>query len=322
MVRTIVAVLRGGTSSEYPLSLKTGAAYLNALPEDAYDTRDILIDKQGFWHSRGRAIDPARALSQVDVVINALHGGVGEDGTVQRILERAGVPYTGSGPLSSGLALNKIRTKELLAKHGILTPQGLSFTLGDTRTSGDMARDVFARFGPPYIVKPVSEGASQGIRIAKTIVELPDILADNLEAFGSVLVEEFVRGVEATVGLIENFRDQELYALPPARVLPPEGARMLESQHHHDALAQYRVPSDFADDEKDDLMAAARAAHKALDLDHLSRTDFILTKRGPYLLEINALPGLYPGSAFPPMLESVGVSLKDFATHLIAQARE
>src|SRR3989338_7805591 len=96
MSRTIVGILRGGTSREYNLSLKTGAAMLSALPEEKYDARDILVDKNGVWHSRGIPIDSSRALAQIDVVINGLHGGVGEDGTVQRVLDRAGVAYAGS----------------------------------------------------------------------------------------------------------------------------------------------------------------------------------------------------------------------------------
>src|SRR3989344_7992486 len=114
MVRTIVGVLRGGTSSEYDLSLKTGAAMMRALPEDTYEVRDILVDKEGYWHSRGVRSTPVHSLAQVDVVLNALHGGIGEDGTVQRILERVGVPYAGARALPSGLALNKIHARRIL----------------------------------------------------------------------------------------------------------------------------------------------------------------------------------------------------------------
>ena len=95
----MVGVLRGGTSSEYDLSLKTGAAMIAALPEDRFAVRDIFIDRAGVWHVRGIPIAPMRALSQVDVVLNGLHGGVGEDGSVGRVLEHSGVPYAGSRPL-------------------------------------------------------------------------------------------------------------------------------------------------------------------------------------------------------------------------------
>src|SRR3989344_8738735 len=159
MARTIVGVLRGGTSSEYPLSLKTGAAVMAALPEEGYETRDILIDKGGTWHLRGMPADPHRALSHVDVVLNALHGGVGEDGTVQRLLERVGVPYAGSRPLSAALSLNKIRARELFRKAGIPTPRGAAFSLENPMGTDEMSRAVFSQFGPPYIVKPPMEGA-------------------------------------------------------------------------------------------------------------------------------------------------------------------
>ena len=107
MARMSVGVLRGGTSSEYELSLKTGAAMLAALPDDKYDTRDIFIDKRGYWHMRGAPADAGRILSQVDVALNALHGGAGEDGTVQRILERAGVPYAGARSSGAGMTNRK-----------------------------------------------------------------------------------------------------------------------------------------------------------------------------------------------------------------------
>ena len=191
MVRTVVGVLRGGTSNEYPLSIKTGATMLAALPEERYDVRDIFMDKSGMWHSRGRPTNPARALSQVDVVLNALHGGVGEDGSVHRILERAGVPYAGSSSSASNLAYHKARARDTLQDAGIVMPQGMSFTLDSTLTTADMARMIFERFGPPYVVKPATEGASHGILISATIVDLPNALGDVLDTYGTAVVEEF-----------------------------------------------------------------------------------------------------------------------------------
>ncbi|MDO8514060.1 MAG: ATP-grasp domain-containing protein [bacterium] len=321
MSRTSVGILRGGTSSEYSLSLKTGAAMLAALPEDKYDTRDIFIDKRGLWYLRGVPADPARALSQVDVVLNALHGGVGEDGTVQRILERAGVPYAGARPQAASLSLNKIRAREILQKAGIRMPRGVSFTLENDLRTGDMAYVVFSQFGPPYIVKPPSDGASSGIHIAMTLLELPNAIGDVLDAYGAALVEEYVRGEEASVGIIENFRGEELYALPPAHVILPKGFHFMEPQHHEEGTLRHVVPSRFSHAEKQALAELARAAHRALGLSHFSRADIILTSRAPYLLEVNAIPGLYSGASFPHMLESVGSSVREFLEHAIALAR-
>lgn len=317
MARTIVGVLRGGASSEYDLSLKTGGAILSMLPENDYDVRDILIDKKGYWHSRGMPVDPLRAISQVDVVVNGLHGGAGEDGRVQRILDSAGVRYTGSKAHPSALSLNKIQAGLTLKKAGIQMPRAIAFTLSHDMHTGEMAKQVFSYFGPPYIVKPGNEGASHGIRISATIVELPDVLGDILDAFGSALIEEFIVGDEATVGVIDGFRGEELYALPPARVVYPQESPFLHFDHHRSGDIRHLVPSDFTDGEKKALINAARVAHRALGLSQSSRSDFIMTRRGPYLLEVNALPGLYEHAAMPQMLESVGASLTDYLRHAI-----
>jgi D-alanine-D-alanine ligase len=185
-----------------------------------------------------------------------------------------------------------------------------------------MSNFVFKRFGPPYMVKPGNEGASHGIRLALTVVELPEILGDILDAFGSAIVEEFVIGDEATVGIIEGFRGEELYALPPARIVYPNTSRFLHFEHHRAGEVRHMVPSDFTDLEKKALMDAARAAHRALGLSQFSRADFIMSRRGPYLLEVNSLPGLHEHAAFPHMLESVGATLTDFLSHAIAGVRK
>lgn len=320
MARTAVGVLRGGTSSEYNLSLKSGAAVLAALPDDRYDTRDLFIDKRGFWHARGVPTDPARALAQVDVVFNALHGGVGEDGSVQRILERAGVPYVGSSPLSSVSALNKIRAHEILETAGVRMPMAVALSLADNLPTGEMAKFVFRQFGPPYVIKPPTEGAAVGIMVVRTLNELPDAIADMLDAYGHALVEELVIGKEASVAVIEGFRNEDLYVLPPAHVVLPESLSFMAPHVHEEAILSHLVPSSFSFAQKKALAAVARAAHRALDLSHFSRADIILTARGPILLEVNTTPGLYKGASLPPMLESVGSSVREFVEHTIKLA--
>lgn len=318
MTRIIVGVLRGGTSSEYNLSLKTGAALIASLPEDRYDVRDILIDRAGLWHFRGQPATPARALSQIDVVLNALHGGVGEDGTVQRLLERAGVPYSGARPLPSAVALNKLRAREILHRADIRMPRAVSFTLENGLNTREMAEATFSEFGPPYMVKPPTDGAGRGIILARSIVELPHAIADVIDQYGAAVVEEFVRGEEASVGVIADFRGEPLYVLPPARVVY-EGPH-ITAEHHETGALSYEVPSRFAYEQKLSLADMARRAHQALNLSHFSRSDFILTPRAIYLLEVNTVPGLYKGASFPHMLESVGSSIKEFAEHAVKLA--
>lgn len=322
MARTIVGILRGGTSSEYELSLRTGANFLAGLPESEYEVRDILIDRVGVWHIRGIPMEPMRALSQMDVVLNGLHGGIGEDGTIARILEQAGVGYAGSRPLPSAISLNKLRAREVLRAHGVMMPRAVSFTINNELSTADMAQAVFSSFGPPYIVKPTSDGGSSGVQFVATIIDLPNAIADVLEVFGAVLVEEFIAGQEASVGVVDDFRNEELYALPPAEIRMTRPVRFQDTHALLNADHEIYAPSSFSHSEKDELMNLARAAHRALALSHYSRADIILSKRGPYLLEVNALPGVYNGASLPVMLEAVGASTGDFAKHLIERSRK
>jgi D-alanine-D-alanine ligase len=321
MSRITVGVLRGGTSHEYNLSLKTGAAMLAALPEERYDVRDVFIDKSGVWHLRGMPMDASRALAQIDVVLNGLHGGVGEDGTIQRLLEGIGVAYAGSRARGSHQSLNKIRAREILQEAGVRMPRGLSFTLTNELNTAEMAKAVFSQFGPPYIVKPANDGASYGIRFAVNLHALPDAIADVLDGFGIAIVEEYINGDEASVGIIEDFRGQELYVLSPSSVEFPDNARFFEPRHHEEGLAKHTCPSNFTHTEKHAIEDLARAAHKVLGLSHFSRADIMNTRHGPYLLEVNALPGLYAGASFPVMLEAVGSSKREFLEHAIGLAQ-
>jgi D-alanine-D-alanine ligase len=320
MTRTTVGILRGGTSSEYEHSLKTGAAMMDALPDDRYDVRDLFIDKSGFWHHRGVPSDPARVLTQLDVVLNALHGGVGEDGSVQRILERSGVPFAGSRAYATAIANNKLRARESLRAAGIRMPAAFGFNISDGVSTADMSRQVFSGFGPPYVVKPGSESGDHGVRVADTIIELPDIIAEMLEMFGSVLVEEFVRGREDVAIIVDDFRGESLYAFPPAEVRLPQDSRILHASVRE--RATHIAPSTFSHDEKVEIMAIARAAHRALEMSHFSRADVMVTSRGvPYLLEVNATPKLHPGAPMHAMLEAVGSSVREFLEHQIMLAR-
>lgn len=321
MSRTIVGVLRGGTSSEYPLSLKTGAAIMAALPEDRYNVRDILIDRVGQWHMRGMPTTPARALSQIDIALNALHGGIGEDGTVQRILTRAGVPYPGSRALSAGLAHNKIRARDVLRRAQVPMANAASFSVQNDMNTREMADAVFSQCGPPYVIKPPTEGSSRGIRIVHTILELPDAIGDVLDEFGAALVEEYLYGAHVTVGLIEEFRNDDLYVLPPAHIDLPKSALYYDPHAEEEMRARHLVPSQFSHEIKIALAEIARQAHRSLQLAHFSDADFVVTRRGPVLLELNASPALHREAAFPHMLEAVGSSIGEFLEHSIVLTR-
>ncbi len=321
MARTTVGVLRGGTSSEYNLSLKTGAKMLSELPEEKYDTRDIFIDKGGTWHLRGIPASPARALSQVDVVLNALHGGIGEDGTVQRILHRFGVPYAGSTAHASAVSHNKVLARNAMQKAGIRIPRGISFTVNDPLNTAEMAKAVHAQFAPPYVVKPIQEGSGYGIRIAPNIIELSHAIGDVLDAYGAALIEEFMIGEQATAFILENFRKEDLYAFPPVHTVLPQGEKWMHPRVHEENLARHVAPSNFTHEDKQAIAELARQVHRALQLSHFSVVGFILTSRGPFVIEVDLVPPLHHASPLHAAFESVGSSVREFLEHAIYLAR-
>ncbi|MBU6388298.1 D-alanine--D-alanine ligase [Patescibacteria group bacterium] len=314
-MQTIVGVLRGGPSREHEVSLKSGAAMLAALPEERYTARDIYIDKKGVWHDRGRPTTPERILRQVDVVLIGLHGEYGEDGEVQKLLERFGVPYAGADSFSSFLAMHKLMAKARAREAGLLTPE--SHYIERAEDSEAAARDIIRSFRQPVVVKPVGWGSSVGVSIVSGYVPvLAAIEKIFFEGAPSVLVEEHIRGKEATTGVVEGLRGEMLYALPSIEIIPPEGDFFSYDAKYSGATREV-CPGNFSRVAAEELQRAAKVMHRALGLRHYSRSDFIVSPKGVYYLETNTLPGLTTESLMPKSLAAVGVPLADFLGHLV-----
>lgn len=313
-MHTIVGVLRGGPSREHEVSLKTGAAIIANLPAERYVARDIYIDKSGQWHDRGKVVSPERVLRQIDVALIGLHGEYGEDGEVQRLLERFSVPYAGADAFGSYLAMHKLMAKVRAQEAGLLTPAFRH--VEQAEDSEAAAHDVIRSFHQPVVVKPIGWGSSIGVSVvggyAPVLSAIQQLFADGAP---SVLVEEYIRGKEATVGVIENLRGEKLYSLPPVEIIPPEGGFFSYDAKYSGATREL-CPGNFSRTVSEELQVAAKAAHRALGLRHYSRSDFIVAPAGIYYLETNTLPGLTTESLMPKALASVGVSFPDFLSHL------
>ena len=340
-----VGVLRGGPSDEYDVSLATGKTVLASLLHDKfrdkYHVHDILLSKDGVWYHSGVPIAVERALAQVDVVVNALHGAYGEDGKVQMLLEAHGVPFTGSKAFASAVAMNKVLTKDSFVRYGIKTPRHIlidSASLADGSLL-EKIDTIFRTFSLPVVVKPSESGSSVGISIARAHGDLaPHILKAfqySVRRDGTVapvMVEEFIAGTEATVGIIDNFRGEELYALPVVEIRHNRDFFDYESKYSRDDVVDHRgkkvaaeeiVPSHFSSEIKAELERLARDIHRVLGLRHYSRSDFIVApRRGIYALEVNTLPGLTETSLVPKALAAVGASLPDFFDHIVTLAIE
>lgn len=327
-----VGVIRGGVSPEYEVSMKTGARVLATLREhfaDKYIPLDIYIDRTGRWHAKGFPIEPEWLADSVDVVFNALHGTYGEDGAIQSLFERFKIPFVGSPSDSSEIAFNKVAAKELVKKMGIDVAPHLRFD--DYRRQGGvwnqeaylrgLVDQIRRELSPPWIIKPVFGGSSLGISYAKQPEELFDALLESSKYPGDFTVESFVYGTEATVAVIDYFRNEPVYAFLPVQVSLQKDEQFF-SYAQKTERPEYRIGTGILRTHTEDLLAQAKAIHKSLGLRHYSRSDFIITPYGKIVfLEINNQPGLTETSAYPKAVEGVGGSFPQLVDHLVTLAR-
>ena len=202
MPKIRVGVLRGGISNEYDISLLSGKAVLENLPQDKYDVEDILIDKEGVWHRRGFPLELGNLFIHVDVVFNALHGEYGEDGRVQKVLTEFGIPYTGSTVLESAICMNKVLTKAALENTGIKMPKHIVASSDeDPSILWDRTYNTFAA---PYVIKPIFGGSSIGVTISRTAKEFQYGIKYAFEVSNEIMIEELISGKEATYALLRS----------------------------------------------------------------------------------------------------------------------
>ncbi len=326
-----VGVIRGGVSGEYEVSLKTGSNVLAHLRSDVlnkkYKPVDIFIDKNGAWHVNGKPTSMNAISSHVDVIFNALHGDYGEDGKVQQLLDKWNIPYTGSSSFASALGYNKQLSKEQFAVLGIKTPAHIlvpritEVDIDTNKYALNIARQIHDQLPPPWIIKPLSGGSSVGMKMCYTYGDLIDAFANGINNETDVLVEEMIEGKEATVGVIDNFRNKEVYVLPSIEIRIPKTKKFFDYEAKYTGVSEEICPGNFSREEKEELENLAEKIHKGLNLSHYSRSDFIIhPKKGIYTLEVNTLPGLTNESLIPKMLYAVGSNVPEFIDHVIQLA--
>lgn len=314
-----IAILRGGPSDEHDVSLKSGSNIIQTLSPH-HSIVDIIIDKNADWYISGMKVEPAHALKSTDVVLNALHGSYGEDGKVQQILDHIGIPYSGSGALASALGMHKWRAKEIFKLAGLKTPHGRKIT--SDMDINEQALQIFKTFSFPVIIKPISSGSSVGVSVARDLQSLEESLVSVFSYCDTALVEEYIKGKEATCVVVEGFRNQKHYAFPPIEIMKHMDLAF-DSEMKYSGKIEERCPGNFSQIEKDAIMQASINAHVAIGARHYSRSDFIIhPTRGIYILEINTLPGLTETSLLPQALTAVGSNMNEFLHHLIEQTIE
>ncbi|OGZ28345.1 MAG: hypothetical protein A2931_03010 [Candidatus Niyogibacteria bacterium RIFCSPLOWO2_01_FULL_45_48] len=319
MAKIKVGILRGGPSSEYDISLKTGGAVLKHLDQKKYGASDVLISKDGVWHLDGVKAEPHKVFRSIDVAFNAMHGEYGEDGTVQKILEAHNVPYTGSGVFASATALHKRLARAIFEISGILTPSAVSVRAGDNlpEKSAEAVRKMFF----PMVIKPASRGSSIGVSISKDIYSLIIAAEQALKYDDEILIEKFISGREATCAVLEDFREQKHYAFPVVEIIPPARKKLFDYESKYDGSTQEICPGRFSPELSERMKKIAVAAHQSLGCRHYSRADFRIDEGGKiFLIEVNTLPGLADVCLFPKAASAVGLEFPMLLEHIITLA--
>jgi D-alanine-D-alanine ligase len=293
-----VAVLMGGPSREHDVSLQSGAAVAAALREAGCQVFEVPFDTP--------TLPPLP--DGTDVVFPALHGRFGEDGQIQALLEAEGWPYVGCGPVASQLIIDKCATKEALRQRGIPTPAGQVFTTPDAPLPAHL----------PVIVKPSHEGSTIGLTLVRETKEWESALAAALECGDPVLVEEYVEGVEITVGLLDG------EALPVVEIVPPNGLFDYDAKYvYRRGKTHYHCPpkhvSQAAQQQAREFGATAFSALRARDL---LRVDMIVPADGrpPTVLEANSMPGFTATSLLPKAARVSGLAFPELCLKLVHAA--
>lgn len=324
-----VVVLAGGTSGEREVSLLSGAEIARALTaEDGRGparVRLIEIDAQGRWKIEGQAcsaVEGLARLGRVDVFLIALHGGTGENGTLQGFLEFAGARYTGSGVAASALCMDKLATRALAHDAGLAVARGACLARADVLRDATAATRAAAAFGAGgWFVKPRSGGSSVATFRVDAGGDLPAAALTVAATGDDVLVEETLTGIECSCGVLER-PGQEPLALPAIEIQPSSG-RFFDYQQKYasDGAREVCPPVSLAPQVHERVRAAALTIFRVAGCRGYARIDFIVTAAGlPVLLEVNTLPGLTARSLLPQEAAAIGLDYRGLCLSILDAA--
>ena len=339
--RTRLVVLFGGQSAEHEVSCISALHVLRAADPEQYDVVPIGITREGRWvdsadaiaalgagapalpspdDSDGPELDPLPAVAGTDdvVVFPILHGPMGEDGTVQGLLELAGIPYVGAGVLASSLCMDKAAAKDVLAHNGL--PQARWLSAREPDVDAAFSALVEAELGLPAFVKPANLGSSVGVTKAHDRNELVAALSEALCYDEYVLVEEAVKGREIEVAVLGNENPR---ASVPGEIVPSHEFYDFDDKYI-DGASELLVPAPLSEGAAEEVRALAVVAYKALRVDGMARVDFFYEESGRGFLvnELNTIPGFTPISMYPKLWEASGLPYAQLVDELVRLAKQ
>jgi len=303
-----IGVLMGGPSCERDISLKSGTAVCRALENNGIKPVPLELIKASTMNGYGEEVASMIHASNIDVAFIALHGEFGEDGCVQEILEQLKIPYTGSGIKASRLGMDKIRSKEIFEANNIPTPR-----YRVVEKTMDSSRDYLKLLGSPVVVKPSDEGSSIGLSIVDSEKDFNDALNNAFTYSDRVVIEQYIRGREITVGVLED------KALPVVEIIPSKRFFDFEAKYK-EGMTEYKVPAEIDTQTYAACQRIGLEAHKALGARFFSRVDMILNKDNkPVVLEVNTIPGLTETSLLPKAAHAAGIGFNQLIFKILEQ---
>ena len=301
-----IGVLMGGCSSEREISLKSGRAVFEALKQSGHQVTalDILSEREDDIVSQLKG-------AKIEVAFIALHGRFGEDGGIQSLLEKFNIPYTGSRVKASRIAINKALTQNMLSENGILVPAYRLIKRGDRVDQADLA-DWLKNF--PVVVKPVRQGSSIGITIIEKENDLLSAFRKAWEYDDEILVEQYIKGKELTVGIVDKT------SLPVIEIRPKNKFFDYASKYQS-GMTEYIIPAEISDGIAMTVQKIAFQTHAVLGCCDFSRVDVMLNQDNkPYVIEINTIPGFTATSLLPKAAKAYGMDFAQLCRKLITLA--
>jgi len=309
MPKKRIGVLAGGDSPEREVSLASGAQVDKALRTLGYDS--VLL-------SITTADDIVPALTEIDVAFNVLHGGAGEDGTIALLLDVLEIPYPGSRPQACARAMDKDRTKDILARNGIAVPPGNVYA--DKQEISEFCTDAISQYGLPLVIKPNNQGSSIGVHIVESEAELIAQAEVVVKRFGTFLVEKCIPGRELTAAILDTGNGEE--PLPLVEIVSK-----LEffnySAKYTEGKTEFIVPARLDEQLAEEVKQISLAAHRTIGCSGYSRVDIRLAPNGtPHVLEVNTNPGMTPMSDLPRAAAAAGIDFPTLVQMMLQTAKQ
>lgn len=292
-----VGVVCGGTSAERKISIRSGCGVLKALVGAGIQAERLDPAAKTFW----------KKIKNFDILFLVLHGNGGEDGAIQAILERRGIPFTGSGSKACRKSFNKLVTKKYLEKWGIPTPSYAVLSQKEWKKRA-------ALFPAPYFVKPLDGGSSQGVFPVEDFKKSAETICNSLARHQRLLIEKRIFGRELTCGILAN------RALPVIEVRPRRSFYDYKAKYTR-GMTEYLVPAPIPHRVASKVMRLSEKVYRAMGLEDFARVDFMLDEQNkPYVLEVNSIPGMTELSLLPKAAQAAGIGYDEVCLTILAKS--